>query len=258
MPELFPLSPKTRIKNLNERNNFPKGEDMILEAYFDKTLIEDLLTHPDAIGIRIYPYYRDRVSGTFSTMLSRSSMLAVAVMTVDENMDKDSAKNRGDIAGKYVISGGRDKNLEGQTIITTTTDEFLRIQDDVKLMQGYLTLEETEVEDINECIPGYFSVFFSRESIEYFTQIEGCKGLRFITHRLTDIFNTYIKPLTMSVVAVDDMDMTIIKEIDGFEVAALESLSPCPPDCGDPKRYINPYEVDLDENIFPIGDVEYG
>jgi hypothetical protein len=248
MSDTFPFQPTERSLNSAEKNE--KISSPFLEAFFKKEDLLHLLNLPSAIGIRIYP--------CLNREQNIPSMLALAVQTILE----DSGNKRGDIDSFYVLSGGDDKNVPSKLIDNLM--EKQEIQSDVEALQGSLTEGGQNIPE-EEHRTGFFSVFFSQDSILHLIGRENCAGLRFFGHDLLGFFDTKFTPRTFTAVPVDGNDsqmdpiFTTINQSDGtnltIETSAFESLAPCPPDCGDPQRYINPYKVDLNIGVNPLPNI---
>ncbi|MCB0836756.1 MAG: hypothetical protein KDD99_08865 [Bacteroidetes bacterium] len=233
MPTPFSLSSTEQVLDLNERESLLNpSSNNIFKAFFHKNDFEELLNQDGItiVGVRFYP----------GNNQGNDSLIAVSVFI-------DSAGQRSDIESVYILSKGSELNDVGGNNLPIDDARINSI-----LQQVNLT--EDKDEDGNE-LPdaekrtGFFSVFFSVEALDHLLNIPSCEGLYFYCRTLIKpgdpLLDTTVKPLTLVAVAVDDSG----ESLSSNEVSALESLAPCPPDCGDPDRYLNHYDIRLNNPI---------
>ena len=226
MPHNF--SSTEQIFNLQERGDSIENssESNLFNVFFHKDDLVRLLDQENAIGIRFYP----------GSNQGQDSLIGVGV-EIDETITGFSNK-RVDIEDLFILSGGPAINAESDDTLSRVA-----ALNNCIAQQNKLTIDDESVPD-SEKRSGFFSVFFSREAIQHLLDFQSCAGLRIYCHVLEhedERFQTAVKPLTLFAVPVGNFGQALIQS----ETAALESLAPCPPDCGDPNKYLNPYNINL-------------
>jgi len=190
--------------------------DALFEAFFTKEDIMFLLAPANAVGIRLYPA---------SHAVGGNSLVGAGVQA-----------DRSDIESRYILSGGQDSNILSESM------SKIVIQDNSFMQQQALTTDQHS---------GFFSVYFSKSMLEETLNVLDCVGVIFYCSTLELPNQSFlITPLTLTAIPVNASgEMMMVNE----SAAAFKSLAPCPPDCGDPKHYLNPYLVDLNIGTQPIG-----
>ncbi|MCB0845588.1 MAG: hypothetical protein KDE26_20200 [Bacteroidetes bacterium] len=211
----------------------------ILEAFFSINDLISLQMNPAYVGIRLYPATTNGGNNTILPNEENGSLIAVGV---DVNRNDIFTTN----GTEFVLSGGKE-------IAPASRLNKVTAQNNSDPRQPALTIDGANVPD-SEKRSGFFSVYFSKFSVNQLLSVPGCAGIRFYCHQLENHpdpapkFHTEIKPLTLTAVPVNSNDERLLVETNVF---GLESLAPCPPDCGDPERYLNPYDIDLSKGVNP-------
>lgn len=208
--------PAAPLTNAMREELRPIESQLMLPAVFSAEDLHFLLADPNVMGLRFYPATKDE----------EDRLLATGVNSA-----------RSDIHNRYIRNADNRVGPSGDLFAALEIEATSSIQLD------QLTKREAFA---NANATGFCSVYFSRKSLNEILT-ETCRGVRIVAviHDSPHLF----KAFTLVAIPLDAAgDEIMINE----EVAALRSLAPCPPDCGTPDQYLNPYNINLNISKDPL------